>query len=944
MIFQDRISRYPIAFDTQRGQEALRHADGLADQAALLLQGAAGCSPYLAGLIAREAEWFMSRLKATVPNATDLVADETAGFDALAPQDLGKALRQAKGRIALLTALADLGGVWSLSQVTAALTQFADRATDLALRAHVRVEAARGRLPETVADAGGIVALAMGKMGAGELNYSSDIDLIILYDDSVYAAADQHEARAALIRATRNAVVTLSERTAEGYVFRTDLRLRPDAAVTPVCIGFSSALAYYEAEGRTWERAAYIKARPCAGNLAAGQKFLTELRPFIWRRHLDFATIHDTQEMRLRIRQHKGLQNGIAVAGHNMKLGQGGIREIEFFTQTKQLISGGRDPDLRVRETVAGLTRLAEKGWVPHDVAQELIGHYQEHREIEHRLQMVNDAQTHSIPVTSEGIDQIAHFMGQQDSSVWASQLLQRLKRVAALTDDFFTPPDTAPAPEIPDEAKAIIALWPSYPALKSQRARQIFSRIKTDLLNRMARAPDPLQALTHFDRFLKGLPAGVQIFSLFEANSVLIDLIVDICGTAPGLAAHLSRHPEVLDAVLGGSFFEPWPSVTQLTKELSEKLSASVTAPDGDYERGLDLVRRWTHDHQFRTGVHHLRGLIQAAEAGVQYADIADAALTALFPVVAKEFSRRHGALPGRGAVLVAMGSLAVRLLNSASDLDLIMIYDSDGQEMSDGVRPLAARAYYARLMQAMINATTALTAAGRVFEIDMRLRPSGRKGPVATSLQSFRDYQLNESWTWEHLALTRARVVVGCGQSGGDLVADFEDLRLEILTKRGRTDSLIQDLGDMRQRIFTAKATETEWDAKIGRGRLQDIELFAQACALQSAAPARVVHAQLRAGQRAGLVSSADGMQLAATYRLLWDLQCTGRLLTDGAIDLEKIGQAGQELLLRETGADDFIQLAQQLAQKVQTAGTIIESYLGTAAKPQAEKDAAP
>lgn len=933
MTLASRITRLPIPIDPARGQSAVDRA-GIADPVlADLVRGAAGCSPYLAGLIQREADWLADRLADASAADADVVAQETAGFQHLAADALGPALRRAKRRIALWAALCDLGGIWRLDQVTGALTGLADRATDLALRVHVAHEAARGKLPPTGSDAGGITALAMGKMGAGELNYSSDIDLIVFYDDAAYDPDDQHEARAALIRATRKAAATISDNTDQGYVFRTDLRLRPDAAVTPVCISVSAALGYYEAEGRTWERGAYIKARPCGGNLAVGERFLRELDPFVWRRHLDFATIQDTDDMRRRIRAHKGLNGRIDVPGHNMKLGQGGIREIEFFTQTRQLIAGGRDPDLRVRGTVQGLARLAEKGWVPTEVAVELTEHYREHREIEHRIQMVNDAQTHLVPATSEGIATIAHMMGEPDASAWSARLVRRLERVEALTADFFAPADQRSRPALSPESEAIVERWRTYPALRSERARQVFARIEPELLTRLSAAAHAGEALARFDTFLAGLPAGVQLFSLFEANPQLIDLIVDICGTAPGLAAYLGRHAEVLDAVLGGSFFSEWSGAADLQKQLEQVLANVLAAPDGGYERALDAARRWAHEWQFRTGVHHLRALIGAEEAGSQYADIADAAVGALFPVVADEFGWRHGPPPGRGAVVLGMGSLGARQLNAGSDLDLIVIYDAAGAEVSDGPKPLAPRAYYARLTQAVITALSAPTSAGRLYEVDMRLRPSGRQGPVATSVQSFRDYQMTEAWTWEHLALTRARVIGGCGADAARLADEVEALRIGVLKARGGDPRVMPDLAEMRARIFAAKAPDGAWEAKIGRGRLQDIELVAQSLALRAGSPSRGALAQLRAGPRAGLVSRDEAETLARARRFLWNLQCAGRLLTDRPLDMETLGKGGQAFLLRETGTETLAALSERLAQTVEQAGQVIDQLMAKA-----------
>ncbi|MFI0394784.1 [protein-PII] uridylyltransferase family protein [Paracoccus jiaweipingae] len=939
MSFASAITRQPIPFDAARGTAAAAPFAALDPAIRDLIAGSAGCSPYLTGLISTEADWLAQALTnpayAGAQAVTALLDDETGRNSSIDDADaLGAALRRAKRRIALFAALADLGGVWTLEQVTGALTLLGDRAADQALRLHIAAEARRGKLPDSDADAAGLFALAMGKMGAGELNYSSDIDLIVLFDDAAYDSADRMEARAALIRATRKAAATLSDLTADGYVFRTDLRLRPDASVTPVCISASAALAYYEAEGRTWERAAYIKARPCAGDLAAGGRFLEELRPFVWRRHLDFAAIQDAHDMRLRIRDHKGLHGRIDIPGHDMKLGQGGIREIEFFTQTRQLIAGGRDPELRVRGTVGGLAALARKGWLPEAVAQALTDHYRQHRDIEHRVQMVNDAQTHRLPTSAEGLDNIARMMGQADTGVWMRALHQRLEAVEKLTGTFFAPDETGDArPQMDDHSEALIANWPRYAAFRSDRARQIFRRIEPQLLRRIARGADPAGTLTRFDAFLAALPAGVQIFSLFEANPQLIDLLVDICATAPGLAHYLSQHPAVLDAVLGGSFFDPWPGADELTQALDRALDTAMTAPNGGYEKALDTARRWAHEWQFRVGVHHLRGLVDAEELGAQYADIADAAIRALVPLAARHFAQRHGTPPGRGCAVLGMGSLGARQLNAASDLDLIVIYDAEASAESYGAKPLAARAYYARLTQAIITALSAPTAEGRIFEVDMRLRPSGRQGPVATSLQSFRSYQMTEAWTWEHLALTRARPIAGCGVAAPTLMQDIEALRIEVMAAHGAGARVLPDLADMRQRIFAAKPEAGPLEVKTGPGRLQDIDLMAQACALRAAKPGRSALAQLRAGKAAGLLDAAQIGQLTSARRLFWEVQAAARLLSSEALDAEHLGSDGRDFLLRQTGCDDLADLAARLRGMEQAAAQIIESVLEAA-----------
>ncbi|HEY0213648.1 MAG TPA: glutamine-synthetase adenylyltransferase [Paenirhodobacter sp.] len=925
MIFASALTRSPIPYEPGLGAGVAALYTDLPPEVRQLIVGAAGCSPYLATLLERDRDWVAEALAG---DPDDALRAELARIDALMPEDLGAELRRAKRRIAALTGLADLGGVWTLEQVTGALTQLADHAVDRAIRAGVAEEIRRGKLPGATPDdletAGGMVALAMGKMGAAELNYSSDIDLICLYDETRYDPADRLGARTAFVRVTRKLTALLSEHTAQGYVFRTDLRLRPDASVTPVCISMASAELYYEAEGRSWERAAYIKARPCGGDIAAGQRFLTALTPFVWRRHLDFAAIQDVHDMRLRIRDHKGLNGPLEIPGHNMKLGQGGIREIEFFTQTRQLIAGGRDPDLRDGTTVGGLRLLAQKGWVPTPVAEELIGHYRAHREVEHRVQMVNDAQTHLLPVTPEGLDRIARMMGEADTGRWTRALRERLDRVEALTGDFFAPPDAgecAGRPDLTDAAEAIIEGWRSYPALRSERAQAIFGRIEPEILRRMERAANTEEALLRFDLFLKGLPAGVQLFSLFASNPQLIDLIVDICATAPGLAGYLSRNAGVLDAVLGGSFFAAWPDTMTLAAHFNAAL-----AVEADYEGRLNAARRWAKECWFRVGVHHLRGLVDAAEAARQYADIAAVAVAGLWPDVVAEFARKHGPQPGRGAAVVAMGSLGAERLNAASDLDLIVIYDAQGAETSDGPKPLPTRQYFARLTQAMITAISAPMPEGRLYEVDMRLRPSGRQGPVATSLDSFYSYQMEEAWTWEHLALTRARPLAG----DATLRADIEAARLQILAAKGGGAGVMSDLAEMRARIFAAKAPDGAWEAKIGPGRLQDLELLAQSFALRLAAPAHRVEAQLRAGPRGGFITRAEADTLGAAYRFLWRLQAGGRLLTERPLDMLAIGEGGRVFLLREAGVDSLQALAEQLNQTTAAVAAIIERAL--------------
>lgn len=916
-------TRWPDPYDPARGADVQAKMGWPSGDFARLVAGTAGCSPYLAGLLGKESVW----LEGAAADPQAAVEDVLDGLSD-AP-DLARDLRQAKRRLGLLTALADLGGIWPLERVTATLTRLADRAVDLALRHGLQIQVARGKL-DPKGEAGGIVAMAMGKMGAFELNYSSDIDLICLFDDSRYPADDVGEVRAALVRATRTMATMLSDQTADGYVFRTDLRLRPDPAVTPVCVAMGAAEQYYETLGRTWERAAWVKARPAGGDLASGQAFLQSLRPFVWRRHLDFAAIRDAHDIRLRIREHKRTGGPITLPGHNLKLGRGGIREIEFFTQTRQIIAGGRDPDLRKRGTLNALAQLVAKGWVAPDVAGRLEAHYRALREMEHRLQMLQDAQRHDLPRSDAGFAQLAAFTGQSVTAL-KQDLADRLADVHALTEDFFAPEAPAAShaskPEI-DGSDAIMAGWPRYPALRSDRAAKIFERLRPDILARLARADKPQEALVAFDRFLAGLPAGVQLFSLFESNPSLVDLLAEVVSVGPELAGYLSRNSGVFDAVIDGDFFAEWPGRTALTAELD-----GLLAQESDYERKLDVTRRWCKEIQFRIGVHLLRGVTRPETCARQYADLARAALSALWPAVIAQFAAKHGAPPGRGAAILGMGSLGAGRLNARSDLDLIVIYDDDGQESSDGPRPLAARTYYARLTQALVTAVSAPTAEGKLYEVDMRLRPSGNQGPVATSFAAFQSYQRTEAWGWEHMALTRAEAIAG----PAGMIADIEAFRQSLLASRAGDTAILQDLRDMRERIAAAKSGAADWEVKLGAGRMQDIELFAQAALVHGGNPGRTVLDGLAAARTAGWLDAGEDEMLARTYQLTSRVQLASKLLGRAAVDPAKAGAGTIDFLLRLSDCQDQDDLDQALRDLSARSAAIIDRLAG----PRGEKE---
>ncbi|MEP4195702.1 MAG: glutamine-synthetase adenylyltransferase [Aliishimia sp.] len=922
MSISDRLTRIPRPFDAEDGAEGAALLPSQSGPVKDLLIGTAGSSPYLLGLLRKEAQWLEDAL-----NDPDAMWDaELARLKSLPAKEVATGLRQGKRRVALLTALMDLGGVWSLEQVTGALSDFADLACDLALKAALWPLIARGKLPgmtqDDVSDCAGMVILAMGKMGAGELNYSSDIDLICLFDQDRFDPADFDDARATFIKATRQMVRLLSDVTGDGYVFRTDLRLRPDPSVTPVCLSMGAAERYYESLGRTWERAAYIKARACAGDLEAGTRFLSGLTPFVWRKHLDFTAIEDAHNMRLAIREHKGLGGPITLPGHNMKLGRGGIREIEFFTQTRQLIAGGRDPSLRLRGTVPGLQALADADWITQDTAASLTDHYRFHRTVEHRIQMVRDAQTHDLPQNEAGFDRLACLMA-MDRPALEQEVHDRLSVVHGTTEGFFAPTEAEQAVTGPALLENdVITRWSSYPALRTDRARASLERLLPTLEARLAEAARPDDALNALDGFLSGLPAGVQVFALFEANPQLIDLVLDVAATSPALAEHLSRNAQVLDAVIGGDFFSEWKGQAALEADLDHALSRH----QNDYEGTLDATRRWMKEWHFRIGVHVLRGLSSATEAGTQYADLARAVLHNLWPRVQAEFARRHGIAPGRGAILLGMGALGAGLMNARSDLDLIVIYDADGDDMSAGPRPLAVRPYFARLTQALITAISAPMSEGRLYEVDMRLRPSGNQGPVATNFAGFREYQQCDAWTWEHLALSRAQVIAG----PDDLAQDVETFRCELLAMKRDPKQIAGDVIEMRNRIAAAKPSAGWLDIKAGGGRMQDIELLAQMGLVLFGLPTRDVASGLNALVAAQVLAQAAATDLADQHALLWHVQLAGRLLSPALHTADALGPSGREALLRITGQTSLESLQETLHVGQTRAADAIDAVL--------------
>ncbi len=840
-------------------------AGDLAREPALsaLLDAVFGNSGYLTSVAEREPAFVLNLLENGPERAAEAMRAQCAAIRAAARDgsDPGAALRIAKRRVALLVAVADIAGLWPLEQVTLCLSWFADEALQC-LSTYLLGQAARRGLIARAEAAepergSGLLVIGMGKLGAFELNYSSDIDLIVLYNPEAISTADPNALPLQINRLTRALVRGLSELTANGYVFRCDLRLRPDPGSTPPAISVLGAEVYYETLGQNWERAAMIKARPVAGDLTEGAAFLQRLTPFVWRKHLDFAAIQDIHSIKRQINAHRG-GGRIAVAGHNIKLGRGGIREIEFFVQTQQLIWGGRLSELRVRGTIDALAALRSAGKIGGETERELASAYRFLRRVEHRLQMINDEQTHTVPADPVLLDQLAVFLGYTDRGAFERELMAVLACVEGHYAELFEDAPglglrgggggnlvfTGSEPD-PDTLETLVRMGFRNPgvvdgvirgwhhgrcrAMRSTRARELLTELGPVLLGALSKMPDPDTAVLAFDKFLNALPAGVQLFSLFYAEPDLLRLVVEVLGVAPRLGEHLARRPALLDCVLSPDFFAKPPPAAKLERELGKLLA------DARYtEERLDVSRRWANDRKFQVGVQCVRGLLSTAETLDAWTGIAEAALRALLPAIAADFAQTHGHIAGGGLAIIGMGKLGSREMTAASDLDLIFVYGARSpREVSDGAKPLAAAQYYARLSQRLISALSAPTAEGYLYAVDMRLRPSGMAGPIAVSIESFRAYQMDHAWTWERMALTRARVVTGSAA----LEAEIEAVTREVLARRRDAVELVQDVADMRQRMVREHPAASIWDIKHQRGGLIDIEFIVQYLQLRHA-----------------------------------------------------------------------------------------------------------
>ncbi|MGV3489858.1 MAG: bifunctional [glutamine synthetase] adenylyltransferase/[glutamine synthetase]-adenylyl-L-tyrosine phosphorylase [Devosia sp.] len=894
-------------------------------------------APYLADLATRHADWFAAARETPDTALTALLADvRQAGTTAPDEDAIGRELRIAKGRVALLAAVSEVEGRWTTAQSTAALSDLADAALHAGLTVLMRLAVAKGQTTRTADDCG-LALFALGKHGGRELNYSSDIDIVAFFDPAKAGLAEPGEETKFFTRIVQRLASLMQDRTANGYVFRTDLRLRPDPGATPVALPIEAALTYYESRGQNWERAAWIKARPCAGDLAVGNAFIAELAPYVWRRHLDFATIADIQAMKRQINISKNVGD-VRVAGHNVKLGLGGIREIEFFTQTQQLIAGGRDKTLRVRPTAEALAALAVANWISPRTADDLTRLYWFLRAVENRLQMLKDEQTHVMPEDEAGVATIATLMG-MDLPTFETVYRRALNQVVGYYSDLFAEGESLAAvegslvftgsdddPETletlsrmgfkePSRAIETVKKWHygSYAATRAAAARAHLTELLPALLATISGAGNPDDALRRFDDFLSRLPSGVQLFSLLRNHENLRSLLVALMASAPRMADAVIHRAHVMDGLIDPAFADD----VRRQEVLLRKIDAFF-AEARDYQEVIDRARIIGQEQMFLIAAGLLAGTIDAERAGGQFTTLAEALLTKLFDAVRREFERRHGVVPGARVGLLAFGKMASREMTARSDLDFIMLYDLSGADESDGEKPLPASQYFARLTQRLLAAVSAPTSEGVLYEADMRLRPSGNAGPLATSLKGFVQYHEESAWTWERLALSRARMVY----ADADLAIDVDTAIARALAQPRDAGKTIDDVVAMRALMTKERPRRHRFDLKLAAGGLVDLEFIAQSAQLVAGATIAAPQAQtgtvLRRLAETGLVP--EGLRLAEILELYSTvLQVMSAALADPFKD-EGWTPAFHELLAQRTNMPTFDRLADEIASMEQ------------------------
>ena len=869
-------------------------------------------------LLAEPAAW-PGVLASETPPLAALAPRPAAPIDA-SPEELAQLLRAFKRRRVLLIAARDLLGRATLVETTAELSRLAEDALEVAVAAvRARLVAAHGDVLGPDGRPLGFCVLGMGKLGGGELNFSSDIDLVYVYGDggadSAGGPRGPVSAREFMSRLAEGVTKAIHQTTGDGFVFRVDLRLRPEGTNGPIVNSVANALLYYESWGQTWERAAYLKARPVAGDRVLGEAILAELEPFVFRRYLDYATLEDLKQMKGKVAQ--ALASG-PEKGINVKLGRGGIREVEFVIQNLQLIHAGKDERIRERNSLLALERLVEARYLPAEESARLAAAYRFLRDVEHKIQLVDERQTQVIP-GGEGEVQLARRLGYREpdpAAALASFRAERTRHMDAVAASFaalFYGAETSRADGADaryatvlaglddDAAKAeaelaalgfrdpraardhLLLLRDGAPTSRANpRRKQLLLTVAPALLAEVTRAPDPDLALRHLAGFITAIGARSSFLALLAENPATLRVLVRLFGSSEFLSQILLRHPEMLDNLVRADLVR----LDIAKPDLAAELASVVEATDG-YELRLDALRRFRHEQFLRIGINDLDNLLPFHVASSQLSDLADVCLDAAWRVAEDETCRRYGIAtpPGRFAV-IGMGKLGARELTYNSDLDLIFVYVASAPSAG----PVSVHEFFTKLAQTLMTTLQVRTREGRMYDIDTRLRPSGNQGPLVSSLESFARYHAESAQLWERQAMIKARGVAG--EPG--LNREVETIVTRFVYARPLGDDEVAEIHRLRMRLERELGGDERegFNIKTGRGGLLDIEFMVQMKQLRhgtdvAAVRRRATRHALAALAEAGVVPADEAETLEQSYAFLRALTNRLRIERDQPVE---------------------------------------------------------
>lgn len=825
-----------------------------------------GNSPYLSQIIINYPEFYISCFEQGFENRFLELMQTLKGQKFEQREEIESELRKYKSKAALLIAVGEICGEFTGAIAMRHLSEFADlcvnKSVEYLLLDYQNKKQIKLINQDRPIENSGLVIIGVGKLGSFELNYSSDIDLAVFFEEEKLEYTGRKTLHQFYIELAQELTDIMAKRTRDGYVFRVDMRLRPDPASNPLAVSLKKAENYYFTVGQNWERAAMIKARMICGDEKSGEIFFSFMDKNVWRRTLDFETIEDIHSIKRQIDTKQGMHPE-NLFGYNLKLGRGGIREIEFYAQTQQLIWGGRKPELREKDTVKALYALVRNNEIAEGTAIELEDAYKFYRMVEHRLQMINDEQTHDLPKEPSKMAELAIFCGFDDDKEFINVILEKISTVRKHYQELFVTspslavesaeatgsliftgtenhPDTLETLskmgyKDPNKVSDIVRGWHHgrYNCTQKPRSRAVLTKLMPAIISTFSRSPNPDESFIRFDEFLSRLPEKSQVFSMLSVNPSILELMSEIMGGYPEIAANLSRNPLLLDYVLSPEFYDALPEIVELEESVDNLIDKKNSSLDDIYE----VIKEWANERKFHIGIQLIRDQISIEEVFLSLTNIAEVAIKKLTEYTVQDFEKEIGKIEGGKISIITMGKLGSRELTFNSDLDLAFVYDHPEGVFTVGGSSLSPAQYYIRIASKIIYALSSISVTGKLYEVDLRLRPLGESGPLATSLRSFDEYysrgqKTGVAWLWEYMVLTKARVI------GND--TGFNDKLQKIIYQKTLTkwsdEEFNKELEYIYKKFRDTKRIKHGVDIKNMPGGLFDMEFFLRALQLKN------------------------------------------------------------------------------------------------------------